>query len=103
MSFFYATITFRRILISQSNMNMHTGAHACGAAAYGQGSGSILEEIHCQGTEPSVVNCSFIDYQDKYNRCFHDEDSGVSCGKLVALTTYIDSFGALHYPYDEFT
>lgn len=49
--------------------------------SFGQGSGSILELIDCQGTEAGLANCRMEDYNDKYNECYHSDDVGVRCGK----------------------
>lgn len=62
---------------------MLSGAEVFGNAAYGQGSGLILEEVDCQGTEMSLSECILTDYNDKYVTCSHNEDAGVRCGMSI--------------------
>ena len=58
-----------------------TGAQIVDQTVFGQGSGSILERVDCQGTEVSLANCVLSDYDDKYNECYHRDDVAVRCGK----------------------
>lgn len=51
---------------------------APGSAAYGQGSGPILRHLMlCQGSESSLLDCTFIQYSHSY--CSHGEDSSAVC------------------------
>ena len=59
-----------------------TGSQAFGNAAYGQGSGLILERVECQGTESLLSDCTLTDFNDKYRQCSHIEDAGIRCSKL---------------------
>ena len=66
-----------------------TTAHQ--SAHFGQGSGSILlDDLHCRGTESSLLRCSHngINTHD----CGHHEDAGVTCKdpiKCCVLQLYI--------------
>lgn len=47
-------------------------------ATYGQGSGPILRhDMHCKGSESSLLDCPFIQYRPSY--CSHGEDSSAVC------------------------
>ena len=50
-------------------------------APFGQGNGSILEEIDCRGSEPRLIDCSITDYPDEFYPCDHAYDVGVRCCK----------------------
>ena len=62
-----------------------SGAQALchGDSAFGQGTGSILERVNCDGTEPLLINCTLFDYADHYGHCSHNEDAGVRCGNAI--------------------
>ena len=65
-------------------MFIGTQALCYGDSTFGQGTDlSILERVNCQGTETLLINCTLIDYQDHYGYCFHSDDAGVRCGKLM--------------------
>lgn len=46
-------------------------------AAYGQGSGMIVERLRCNGTERRLRDCAIRDDAD--GLCRHYEDAGVQC------------------------
>ena len=48
-------------------------------AAFGTGSGTIVESIRCTGTERLLVECSVKNIPD--GECNHNEDAGVICCK----------------------
>ena len=67
------------------------GYHSSGAiphygAFYGQGSGPIfLSQLHCTGSESSILDCA----RDVYSMmlCTHSKDAGVECqGKYLYCT-----------------
>lgn len=50
------------------------------SAGYGPGSGQILiDEINCQGTEKSIMECRHNEWGE--NDCEHNEDAGVVCAR----------------------
>ena len=49
-------------------------------AAYGQGTGSIVEHIRCSGTESQLTDCSIRDVLD--GECTHSDDASVQCCEL---------------------
>ncbi|XP_022087751.1 deleted in malignant brain tumors 1 protein-like [Acanthaster planci] len=53
-------------------------------ACYGQGSGDIfLDDVDCDGSEESLLDCTFT---DRFNHnCQHSEDAGVVCQPAVRL------------------
>lgn len=55
-------------------------ALALNGATFGQGYGSILEQIDCRGSELRVIDCGIVDYPD-YLFCHHTNDPGVQCCK----------------------
>ena len=59
---------------------IRTDALALSRAAFGQGTGSILEEIGCRGSELRIVDCPIRDRTDSPS-CNHAEDAGVRCCK----------------------
>ena len=48
-------------------------------STFGMGTGMIVEQISCCGTERQLVNCTIRDVPD--GECNHNEDAGVRCGK----------------------
>ncbi|XP_077449197.1 scavenger receptor cysteine-rich domain-containing group B protein-like [Stigmatopora argus] len=51
---------------------------AWGEAYFGQGTGTILlDNLKCNGTEPTLQNCSHIAWN--VHNCDHSEDVGVTC------------------------
>ena len=46
-------------------------------ASFGVGSGMIVENIRCNGTERQIVDCNVRDVTD--GECNHNEDAGVRC------------------------
>ena len=49
------------------------------AAYYGMGTGMIVEQVRCNGTETRLEDCTIRDVHD--GECNHNEDAGVRCGK----------------------
>ena len=68
---------------------MLSDALAFGSAHYGAGIGVIvLDNVHCTGSESSLVECS----HDTSISCSagHSEDAGVRCnGELIACFMYL--------------
>ena len=56
-------------------------------AAFGQGIGSILDEIYCSysGSEKELIECDIYDWPDAshYDYCTHAQDVGVRCCKQI--------------------
>ena len=48
-------------------------------AMLGTGTGMIVEQIRCNGTEWQLADCMVRDVAD--SECNHDEDAGVRCRK----------------------
>ena len=46
-------------------------------AAYGQGTGAIVENIRCSGTENQLTDCNIRDVAD--GECTHSDDASVQC------------------------
>lgn len=51
-------------------------------AAFGPGSGSIIEAVYCAGTEGRLIDCVIRDYDAYGLWCTHHEDVGVKCCRL---------------------
>ena len=49
-------------------------------AAYGQGTGAIVEHIRCRGMESQLTDCSIRDVLD--GECTHSDDASVQCCEL---------------------
>ena len=60
-------------------------------AAYGQGTGAIVEHIRCSGTERQLTDCSIRDVLDK--ECTHSDDASVQCCELSAHSIGIEIRG----------
>lgn len=61
--------------------NLRTNARAYGSAHFGNGGGPILlDDLSCTGYESNLLDCDhrYIGHHD----CRHNEDAGVSCGKI---------------------
>ena len=58
-------------------------ALALNRATFGQGNGSVIEHVHCSGSEFRVIDCPLSDHDDYliYYFCDHREDAGVRCCK----------------------
>ena len=48
-------------------------------ATFGRGTGTIVEQVRCNGTERGVAECTMRDVPD--GECNHNEDAGVRCCK----------------------
>ena len=58
---------------------MLSGAVARSSAAYGQGSGSVLQTtLQCIGNETALINCSGASFLTN-PPCQHSRDAGVMC------------------------
>ena len=57
-----------------------TGAQVLRGAAFGPGSGSILEEVYCFSSTVKLTDCYLL---NDYGYCSHYEDAGVRCGMHV--------------------
>lgn len=60
---------------------LRTNARAYGRAYFGHGGGPILlDDLSCTGYESNLLDCNhrYIGHND----CSHNEDAGVSCGKI---------------------
>ena len=58
-------------------------------AAYGQGTGTIVEHIRCSGTERRLTECNVRDVLD--GECTHSDDASVQCCELIIIhTQYYD-------------
>ena len=51
-------------------------------AAYGQGTGGIVEHIRCSGIESQLTDCNIRDVLDE--ECTHSDDASVQCCELSA-------------------
>ncbi|XP_043945052.1 deleted in malignant brain tumors 1 protein-like [Protopterus annectens] len=61
---------------------------APGSAAYGQGTGPImLDDVNCQGSESSLMQCSFRGW--KQHNCGHGEDAAVQCTGPLEMQTLL--------------
>ena len=57
--------------------------HVFGGAYYGEGSGPILlDDVQCNGSEASLLNCSSNGFF--VHNCGHYEDAGVRCQRTYA-------------------
>jgi hypothetical protein len=52
-------------------------------AAYGQGTGEIVEHIRCSGTESQLTDCNVRDVLD--GECNHNDDASVQCSELQCM------------------
>ena len=50
-------------------------------AAYGQGTGAIVEHIRCSGSESQLTDCNIRDVPD--GECTHSDDASVQCSELL--------------------
>ena len=48
-------------------------------ASFGMGTGLIVEQIRCSGTESRLADCTIRDIAD--GECNHREDAGIGCRK----------------------
>lgn len=46
-------------------------------ASFGMGTGTIVEQVRCNGTETQLADCTMRDVTD--GECDHIEDAGVRC------------------------
>lgn len=49
-----------------------------GHGAFGRGSGSIITNVDCVGTEGRLIDCDFVNY---FPPCTHNENVSVRCCK----------------------
>ena len=49
---------------------------------FGTGTGMIMEQVRCSGTEMRITDCTIRDVPD--GECNHNEDAGVRCCKYKA-------------------
>ena len=54
-------------------------------STFGMGTGMIVEQIRCSGTERRLANCTIRDVTD--GECDHNEDAGARCGKCHDVTS----------------
>ena len=66
-------------------------------AAFGRGSGSILPDIYCYGTEGRLIDCDYYDTTDNdfFPWCTHNADVSVRCCKYKTLWHVVDNKGYL--------
>ena len=50
-------------------------------AAFGTGTGMIVEQVRCSGTEIRLADCTIRDIPD--GECNHNEDAGLRCRKRI--------------------
>ena len=50
-------------------------------AAYGQGTGAIVEHIRCSGSESQLTDCNIRNILD--GECTHSDDASVQCSELL--------------------
>ena len=48
---------------------------------FGIGTGMIVEQVRCSGTERQIADCTVRDVAD--GECNHNEDAGVRCCKYI--------------------
>ena len=56
-------------------MSYTAGALAFSNAYFGRGTGPILDNFHCNGSESSLLDCSHLNQSN----CAHTTDAGVRC------------------------
>ena len=60
-------------------------------STFGMGTGMIVEQVRCNGTERQIADCTVRDVPD--GECNHNEDAGVRCCKsrlsLAAIVKYV--------------
>ena len=50
-------------------------------AAYGQGTGAIVEHIRCSGSESQLTDCNIRDVAD--GEYTHSDDASIQCSELL--------------------
>ena len=65
-------------------------------AAYGQGTGSIVEHIRCNGTENQLTECSIRDAYVLDGECTHSDDASVQCCELSYRHDHVRSIACIY-------
>ena len=61
-------------------MSLYVGASVRVSAHFGHGNGPIwLDNLHCTGSESSLLNCTHDGIGVYGHYCRHDHDVGVEC------------------------
>uniref|UniRef100_A0A8C5KJB0 Galectin-3-binding protein n=1 Tax=Jaculus jaculus TaxID=51337 RepID=A0A8C5KJB0_JACJA len=75
-------------------LGFENATKALGRAAFGPGSGPVmLDELECNGTEPSLANCSSLGWLK--SKCKHDQDASVVCANETRSVHTLDLSGEL--------
>ena len=60
---------------SFTDTSCFSGALAFSTAYFGKGAGPILDNVHCNGIESSLLDCNHLNQSN----CAHNADAGVRC------------------------